>query len=164
LRIVGPGTEGRELTANRNRPAHQDRGDRSPTNHQSAFNRSKITNGKNLLPGVHKQSLWARRFYDIVDLYARDQGGDDRLSEARRSIIRRCACLQVELELLETRFALAGGAEPGTLDLYQRTANSLRRLCESVGMDRVPRDITPSLSDYIAAHAHSRATEEAEAS
>jgi hypothetical protein len=103
------------------------------------------------LPGVHKQSLWARRFYDINRIYASDQGGDDNLSEARRSIIRRVACLQVELELLETRFAMAGGAEAGDLDLYQRTAGNLRRLLEGIGLDRVPKDITPSLSEYIAA-------------
>jgi hypothetical protein len=142
---------GEELTANRNKTALQDHGNRPPSNHKSVFNRSQITNGKHLLPGVHKQSLWARRFYDINRLYASDQGGDDNLSEARRSLIRRVACLQVELELLETRFALAGGAEAGDLDLYQRTAGNLRRLLEGIGLDRVPRDITPSLSEYIAA-------------
>jgi hypothetical protein len=83
------------------------------TNHKSIFGRSQITNGKRLLPGVHKGSQWARRFYDVVHLYASDQGGDDNLSEGRRSLIRRIACLQVELELLETKFALAGGAEAG---------------------------------------------------
>ena len=33
--------------------------------------------GKTLLPGVNKQSQWARRFYDVVGLYASDQGGED---------------------------------------------------------------------------------------
>jgi hypothetical protein len=102
-----------------------------------------------LLPGVHKQSLWARRFYDVVRLYARDQGGDDNLSEGRRSLIRRCACLQTELEILETKFALAGGADAGDLDLYQRASANLRRLLEAIGLDRQPRDITPSLQEYI---------------
>jgi hypothetical protein len=105
-----------------------------------------------LLPGVHKQSLWARRFYDVVHLYASDQGGDDNLSEGRRSMIRRIACLQVELELLETRFALAGGADPGDPDLYQRTSGSLRRLLEGLGMDRVPRDVTPDPLTYARAY------------
>jgi hypothetical protein len=58
--------------------------------------------------------------------------------------------LQVELERLEVRFALAQGAEPGDLDLYQRTAGNLRRLLESLGFDRVPRDISPTLDQYIA--------------
>src|SRR6185437_15860601 len=100
--------KGPRMPTNRSKTAPKDHGNRPPSNHKSAFNRSPITNGKNL---VHKQSLWARRFYDINRLYASDQGGDAHLSEARRSIIRRIACLQVELELLETRFAMAGGAE-----------------------------------------------------
>ena len=135
-------TKGQELPTNRSKTAPKDHGNRPPSNHQSIFNRSQITNGKRLLPGVHKQSQWARRFRDIIYLYASDQGGDDCLSEARRSIIRRVACLQTELELLETRFALAGGAEPSDLDLYQRTSANLRRLLECIGIDRVPRDIT----------------------
>jgi hypothetical protein len=126
-----------ELTTTRNKTAFPD-----------ANNRSRITNGRDLLPGVHKQSVWARRFRDVIGLYASDQGGDDSLSEARRSIIRRVACLQTELELLETRFALAGGAEPSDLDLYQRTSANLRRLLECIGIDRVPRDIT-TLGDIL---------------
>jgi hypothetical protein len=122
--------------------------DRSSSNHKSIFNRSQITNGRTLLPGVSRRSQWARRFYDVVHLYASDQGGDDHLSEGRRSMIRRIACLQVELELLETRFAVAGGAEAGDLDLYQRTAGNLRRLLEGIGLDRQPRDITPDPLTY----------------
>ena len=115
------------------------------TNHKSVFdatNRARITNGKTRLPNVDGRSAWARRFRDITRAYASDQGGDDCLSEARRSIIRRCACLQTELEILETKFALAGGAEPSDLDLYQRTAGNLRRLLDGLGLDRAPRDIT----------------------
>jgi hypothetical protein len=114
----------------------------------SIYNRSSITNGKDLLPGVHKQSQWARRFYDIVRLYASDQGGEDHLSEGRRSIIRRIACLQVELEHLEVRFAHAGSAEPADLDLYQRASGSLRRLLEGLGFDRQARDVTPDPLTY----------------
>jgi hypothetical protein len=110
---------------------------------RSIFTQSSITNGKTLLPGVHKQSPWARRFYDINFIYASDQGGVEHLSEARRSIIRRIACLQVELERYEVKFARAGGAESSDLELYQRTSNSLRRMLESIGLDRIARDVTP---------------------
>ena len=131
------------------------RGQRMTVNRTSAhgarsYNRSSITNGNRLLPGVHSQSQWARRFRDIISLLASDQGGDDNLSEARRSLIRRCACLQVELELLEVRFALAGGADVEGLDTYQRTANSLRRLLEGIGIDRRAKDVT-SLGEVLRA-------------
>jgi hypothetical protein len=41
------------------------------------------------------------------------------------------------------------GAEAGDLDLYQRTAGNLRRLLEGIGLDRIARDVTPSLQEYI---------------
>jgi hypothetical protein len=62
---------------------------------------------------------------------------------AERSITRRVAVLSVELEHLEARFATAGAASAEELDLYQRTANTLRRLLEAVGLQRRPRDVTP---------------------
>ena len=52
---------------------------------------------------------------------------------------------------------------PDQLLLYQRTANSARRLLESVGLKRRAKDITPSLDEYLASK-YSRAEEvEAEA-
>jgi hypothetical protein len=66
------------------------------------------------------------------------------------------------LEHLELRFALANEAgkspDPADIDLYQRTANSLRRLLEAVGIKRVPKDVTPKLSSYLAG-AHTEAAE-----
>ena len=34
------------------------------------------------------------------------------------------------------------------IDEFQRCSNSLRRLCESVGLERVARDVTPDLATY----------------
>lgn len=73
-----------------------------------------------------------------------DAGGADALSEAERSVVRRAATLTVELERLEQAFALAGEADPQSLDLYARTAGNLRRLLESLGLGSAagPRTIT----------------------
>lgn len=87
---------------------------------------------------------------DLIALHVSDLGGDDHISEAERSIIRRAATLTVELERLEASFATAGAAKPADLDLYQRTAGNLRRLLESVGLERRARDVTPTLAAYIA--------------
>jgi hypothetical protein len=82
-----------------------------------------------------------------MSLHASDLGD---MSEAERSIVRRIATLTVEMERMELAFALAEGAEPDQLDLYQRTANSHRRLLEAIGLKRVPKDVTPpSVADYI---------------
>jgi hypothetical protein len=111
--------------------------------------RSRISNGSALLPGVDGRSTWVRRLRDLVKLHLSDLGGDDAVSEAERSIVRRAATLTIEQERLELAFALAGEAAPEQIDLYQRTANSLRRLLESVGLERRAKDVTPSLQDYL---------------
>lgn len=116
----------------------------------SAVARSAVTNGSRFLAGVDGRSTWARRARDIVAQLIEDRGGEDRISEAEQLILRRAAVLAVEAERLETQFALAGKAsEREDLDLYQRISNSMRRLLESVGLDRVARDVTPSVSDWI---------------
>jgi hypothetical protein len=115
--------------------------------------RSRVTNGSALLPGVDGRTAWARRLRDVMELHINDLGGSSVVSEAERSIVRRAAALTVELERLEASFAVAGGASGDDLDLYQRTAGNLRRLLESVGLERRARDITPSLTEYLAGRA-----------
>jgi hypothetical protein len=110
--------------------------------------RSRLSNGSHILPGVDGRSTWVRRLRDLIGLHMADLGGEENTSEAERSIIRRAATLTVELERLELRFAKAGETSPEQIDLYQRTANSLRRLLEAVGLQRRPRDVTPDPLEY----------------
>jgi hypothetical protein len=107
-----------------------------------------VSNGSALLAGVDGRSIWARRLRDLIELHEAERGGQDNISEAERAIIRRASTLIVEAERLEAKFALAGEADPADLDLYQRISNSMRRLFEAVGIERKPRDVTPSLADY----------------
>jgi hypothetical protein len=113
-----------------------------------AATRSRISNGSTILPGVDGRSTWMRRLRDLIGLYLSDLGGDDAVSEAERSIVRRIATLTVELERIEAGFAVAGEAQSEQLDLYQRTANSLRRLLEAIGLQRRSRDVTPDPLEY----------------
>jgi hypothetical protein len=110
--------------------------------------RSKITNGTAFLSGIDGRSAWIRRAKDLITEHTMDLGGPDNVSAAERSITRRVAVLSVELENLEARFATAGAATTEDLDLYQRTANSLRRLLEAVGLQRRARDVTPDPLHY----------------
>ncbi len=63
------------------------------------------------------------------------------------SLIRRAAALTVECERLEGELAL--GKEVN-VDALARVSSHLRRIAESIGLDRVKRDITPSLADIAA--------------
>jgi hypothetical protein len=131
--------------------------------------RSRVRAGQ-LLPGVDGRSAWTRRCRDLIAAHITDLGGIDNTSAAERSIVRRAATLTVELERYEAKFALAGEASAADLDLYQRTAGNLRRLLEAVGLQRRAHDVTPTLSEYLAAlrqseaEANKPATEEGGAS
>ena len=94
---------------------------------------------------------WARRLRDVFESHLSDLGPED-ASEAKRSIVRRAAVLTVELERIETRFAEGRGSD-SDLDLYQRTAGNLRRLLESVGLERRPREVE-TLESYLASEEH----------
>jgi hypothetical protein len=112
--------------------------------------RSRVTNGGRLLPGiVDERSAWVRRCKDLIHEHVGDLGGVDNVSVAERSIVRRAAVLTTELERLEAKFAAAGQASEADIDLYIRGAGGLRRLLESVGLQRRARDVTtPSIEQY----------------
>src|SRR6266550_1088460 len=72
----------------------------APTKAQA---RSRVSNGRDVLPDVDGRSLVARRYRDIVSTVASDQGGAEQLSEARLQLIRRFSAAAVLAELMEAR-------------------------------------------------------------
>jgi hypothetical protein len=103
--------------------------------------RSRTANGA-LLPGVDGRSTWVRRAKEVIAEHISDLGGIDNCSAAERSLVRRASTLTVELERLEVKFASAGEASIADLESYGRATNTLRRLFESLGLQRRPRDLT----------------------
>jgi hypothetical protein len=91
-----------------------------------------------------------RRCRDLIELHTVNLGGEASLSEAENSIVRRASVLETELERMEANFAVAGAADMDTLDCYQRVSGGLRRLLETIGLERRSRDVTPSLEAYLA--------------
>src|SRR6478672_447573 len=123
----------------------------SPAGSKPNAPRSRATSRKALsIAGGDLRKAWARRFNDVLDGHIADLGGEANVSQAELSIARRAATITVELERLESKFA-SGEASDRDLDLYQRASGNLRRLLESVGMQRRQRDVTPTLDQYIAA-------------
>jgi hypothetical protein len=119
--------------------------------------RSRVTNGAALFPKgvVDGRSPWVRRCRDVFASHLSDLGGMDQASAAEQSIIRRAAVLTTELERLEVVFALAGEASAEQLDIYARIAANLRRLLESVGLQRRTKPVQ-SLDEYLAAKAKAK--------
>lgn len=62
---------------------------RSSSTIREPFARSRVTNGNAVLPNVDGRSIWVRRLYDVIAQHTSDLGGEDALSEAQKSIIRR---------------------------------------------------------------------------
>lgn len=94
------------------------------------------------------RTLAAKRAREVLQAVEGDLGGADRLTEAERQLVRRAAVLAVLAESAEAHW-LAGG-ELDT-SAHNGTVNTLRRLFETVGLQRRSRDVTPSLADYIEA-------------
>ena len=112
--------------------------------------RSRITNGALFADG---RSSWARRARDLINEFVNEQlAGIDNCSPAERAIVRRIATLITELERLESKFAAKDEATPAQLLLYGRTANTLRRLLESIGLQRRSRNLNPKLDDLLLEH------------
>jgi hypothetical protein len=105
----------------------------SPPDH--ARGSSRVRTGQ-LLPGIDGRSAWTRRCRDVIAAHIADLGGVDNCSAAERSIVRRAATLTVELDRMEALFAMAGEASPADLESYQRAANTLKRLLQTVGLQR----------------------------
>lgn len=98
------------------------------------------------LDGNDKRGPVARRFRDLVAEVTSDLGGAGELSEAQRQIIRRIASMSVWCESVEAKMA---DGEEIDIDKFQRTSNSLRRLCETIGLRRVAKEAVPTLRAYL---------------
>ena len=109
--------------------------------------RSRVTNGRTLFVEGDGRGPWARRLRDLCEAHAADLGGAECLSEAQRSLIRRCATIEVQLEQMEGQLC-----DGKTCDLskYATAAGHLRRILETLGIERKPRDVTPTLEQYLA--------------
>lgn len=106
--------------------------------------RSAITNGAVLLDNLDHRGAWARRLRDLIAAILSDRGGEAEVSEGVKVLARRASMLTLQLELLEQTFADQGGAATGTqLETYQRTTNTLRRLIQTLGLEREARELNP---------------------
>jgi hypothetical protein len=67
--------------------------------------RSRVSNGRDLLPGIDGRSTVARRYRDIASAILVDQGGEELCSESRKQLVRRFAAAAVLLQTGSTSAA-----------------------------------------------------------
>jgi hypothetical protein len=111
---------------------------------------SKVTNGRRVFAvGGDGRGAWTRRWKDIVELHVADAGGRDQMSEAMLSLCRRAATLEIQLEQLECRMSEGDDTD---LETYGRIASHLRRILETLGVERKARPVndgSQALADYF---------------
>lgn len=126
--------------------------------------RSRVTNArldgkvsaKGLIVSGDARTVWARRYRDLCALLIEDAGGMEALSELRLGLIRRAATLMIECERLESR--LADGEEVD-VDLLARLSSHLRRIAETIGLDRAPAKKVETIHDIAKRIAAEKGTE-----
>jgi hypothetical protein len=115
--------------------------------------RSALTNGNRLfvLEGnADGRSASYRRFKDVLEQILADLGGSDILSEGQRQLCRRAATLSIMAESMECD---AVGNKPFDVDLYGQLTDRLGRCLQRLGLERKPKDVTPTLQSYLQAKA-----------
>jgi hypothetical protein len=117
----------------------------------SAAQRSRLSNGKDILPSCDGRSAAARRYRDIASAVAADVSphGADHLSEARAQLVRRFSACCVLAEQLEAQL-IAGGTI--SIPDHSLLVSSLCRLGSRIGLSRVPKTVK-ALQDYLDDHA-----------
>lgn len=114
--------------------------------------RTRVGNGTEVLAGVDQRSLTFRRYREILASLIEDMGGDP--TEAQSQIARRAASLAIWCEEQDTA---AANGKPLDIATYTTASNTLRRLLESLGLERKLRNVTPTLSEYAARKAAEKA-------
>jgi hypothetical protein len=115
--------------------------------------RSAITNGSRLLSGVDARSAHMRRWRDLKLAYESQFAPID---EAKSAIIESIVWHRIQLGILYAK----GEATLAQIETGQRTSNSMRRLLESPVLRHqpAPRDVTPTLEEYLRNRQTSRST------
>lgn len=127
--------------------------DRSVFTDTPATARSAIANGTTLwIDGVDGRSREARRFRDVYGDLVAHLGGSDYATEPQKHLARRAAALVVWAEMAESKLATDGDLN---IQNYTTTANTLRRLLQDIGLQRVARDVTTQLGTLLEQAANS---------
>jgi len=130
-------------------PSTNKRPTRVPAVDLKSHGRSKVSNGKDILPDCDGRSVIARRYRDIASAILVDQGGADLCSESRKQLVRRFAAAAVLAEQMEA--ALARGQEISITE-HCLLASTMVRVANKIGVDRVPKEIEqdPAVAHYEA--------------
>jgi hypothetical protein len=99
------------------------------------------------LDSLDRRTAAAKNINDLIAAIEADQGGADDMSTARRSIAETTAVATAMIRDLAARWIKG---EQVDLGLFATLSNAQRRAFETLGFDRVAKNVTPSVSEYLA--------------
>ena len=113
------------------------------------------------LADLDRRTSAFKRVQSLISEMTADLGGDSEITTAQRLLIGRAAIAAVMTEDQEVKFLAGNAIDPA---IHATLSNSLRRLLESIGISRVPRDVSPSLNEIgrLIADQEADVTEQAE--
>ena len=98
------------------------------------------------LDHLDQRTAAARAARSLVDHLTSDLGGDEQLSAGERELVKRAALCGAIVADFEARWVAGQLVELGE---YLAAVNVQRRVLATLGLRRRPRDVTPSLSQYL---------------
>lgn len=112
--------------------------------------KAKIRNGGDTIPHVvDGRTVLAKRHRQIISQLVADQGGPEHLSEIRYQLLLRFAGAALLAEQVEQKVLKE---EPVQLDQYSMLISCLVRVASKVGLNRIPKNVTPNLRTYLENH------------
>jgi hypothetical protein len=88
----------------------------------------------------------AKQFDAIANGIAEDLGGDDRLSTVQKHLVEAFAGAAVHVNALNARLLL--GQQVDIVE-HSQAISTMVRIASRIGLNRVAKSITPSLSEYL---------------
>ena len=108
--------------------------------------RSRVSNGADILPNVDGRSLVARRYRDILSALISDAGGAEQLSAVGLHLRRRFSATCALADDMEARSV---NGEQIDVTQHALLVSSSVRLARQIGVARIPKNITPTLDEYL---------------
>ena len=108
--------------------------------------RSAVTNGRRLHVAAPGDGAWSRRFRDVLEQIIADMSGPEGLSEGQRQLARRATTIAIACERLDGEAAAGHEID---LEIYGALTDRLGRCFQRLGLRRRPRDVTPSVAEYV---------------
>lgn len=113
---------------------------------RKAYARSRVSNGRDVLPDVDGRTGVARRYRDIASAVLIDQGGPELCSESRKQLIRRFAAAAVLAEQLEAQLVRGEAID---IQEHALLCSTMVRVAQRIGINRVARNVTPTVDQYL---------------